>query len=127
MIKLSYISVSEAEAISKIVQSKVILPENRVLIYSPDQDEVVGGIIIPSDVKEGKPRKGVVIIGGELDEYHKCYKPITRTGMIVTYGLYAGKEVDLGDILSGYQGNINGKFTVLDTNELIMAEVNTKA
>ena len=127
MIQLSYIGLSEAEAIYKLLQPKIILPENRVLIYSPDQDEVVGGIIIPSNVKEGKPRKGVVILSGELDEYHRCYKHITRTGRIVTYGLYAGKEVDLGEILSGYKGNLNGKFTVLDTNELIMAEVNTKA
>ena len=126
MIKLSYISVSEAEAISNMVGPKIILPENRVLIFSPDQDEVVGSIIIPSDVKEGKPRKGVVIFSGVLDEYHRSYKPITQTGIIVTYGLYAGKEVDLSDMLS-IELPIKGKFTVLDTNELIMAEVNTKA
>ena len=126
MIKLSYISVSEAEAIRNMVGPKIILPENRVLIFSPDQDEVVGSIIIPSDVKEGKPRKGVVIFSGVLDEYHRSYKPITQTGIIVTYGLYAGKEVDLSGMLL-MQLPIKGKFTVLDTNELIMAEVNTKA
>ena len=126
MIKLSYISVSEAEAIRNMVGPKIILPENRVLIFSPDQDEVVGSIIIPGDVKEGKPRKGVVISSGELDEYHRSYRPITQTGVIVTYGLYAGKEVDLSDMLS-MELPIKGKFTVLDTNELIMAEVNTKA
>ena len=126
MIKLSYISVSEAEAIRNMVGPKIILPENRVLIFSPDQDEVVGSIIIPSDVKEGKPRKGVVISSGVLDEYHRSYKPITQTGIIVTYGLYAGKEVDLSDMLSR-ELPIKGKFTILDTNELIMAEINTKA
>ena len=63
---------------------------------------------------------------GELDEYHRSYRPITQTGVIVTYGLYAGKEVDLSDMLSR-ELPIKGKFTILDTNELIMAEINTKA
>lgn len=128
MIKLNYISVKTAEAIRASLNGKVIPSENRVLVFSPgDEETTVGGIIIPGNVKEGKPRKGVVIIQGKLDENHTNFDELTRTGLIITYGLYAGKEVEFDkELFSSELNSIisKGKFTVLDTNEIIMAEAN---
>lgn len=128
MIKLNYISVKTAEAIKAALDGKVLPSENRVLVFSPGDDEAtVGGIIIPGNVKEGRPRKGVVIISGKLDENHINFEELTRTGLIITYGLYAGKEVEFDEELFSEELKTaisKGKFTVLDTNEIIMAEAN---
>ena len=128
MIKLNYISVKTAEAIRASLNGKVIPSENRVLVFSPGEEEAtVGGIIIPGNVKEGRPRKGVVIISGKLDENHLNFEELTRTGLIITYGLYAGKEVEFDEEIFSEELNTcisKGKFTVLDTNEIIMAEAN---
>ena len=128
MIKLNYISVKTAEAIKAVLDGKVLPSENRVLVFSPGEEEsTIGGIIIPGNVKEGRPRKGVVIISGKLDENHLNFEELTRTGLIITYGLYAGKEVEFDNELFSEELNTcisKGKFTVLDTNEIIMAEAN---
>lgn len=128
MIKLNYISVKVAEEIKAALSGKVLPSENRVLVLSPgEEDTTIGGIIIPGNVKEGKPRKGVVILSGKLDENHTNYEDLTKTGLIITYGLYAGKEVEFDSDLftDEINGKIkSGKFTVLDTNEIIMAEAN---
>lgn len=128
MIKLNYISVKTAEAIKAVLDGKVLPSENRVLVFSPgDEEATIGGIIIPGNVKEGRPRKGVVIISGKLDENHLNFEELTRTGLIITYGLYAGKEVEFDEKLFSEELNTyisKGKFTVLDTNEIIMAEAN---
>lgn len=128
MIKLNYISVKVAEEIKTALSGKILPSENRILVLSPGEDDTtVGGIIIPGNVKEGKPRKGVVILSGRLDENHSNYEELTKTGLIITYGLYAGKEVELDPDLFTEEVNKeikSGKFTVLDTNEIIMAEAN---
>lgn len=128
MIKLNYISAKTAEAIKAALEGKVLPSENRVLVFSPgDEEATIGGIIIPGNVKEGRPRKGVVIISGKLDENHLNFEELTRTGLIITYGLYAGKEVEFDEELFSEDLNTTlskGKFTVLDTNEIIMAEAN---
>ena len=128
MIKLNYISVKVAEEIKATLSGKVLPSENRVLVLSPgEEDTTIGGIIIPGNVKEGKPRKGVVILSGKLDENHLNYEELTKTGLIITYGLYAGKEVEFDPELFTDELNNkikSGKFTVLDTNEIIMAEAN---
>ena len=128
MIKLDYISVETAEAIKSALVGRVLPSENRVLVFSPGDEEVTsGGLIIPGNVKEGKPRKGVAIISGKLDENHLNYEELTRTGIIITYGLYAGKEVEFDEeLFNKYLNQIvsKGKFTILDTNEIIMAEAN---
>ena len=131
MIKLDYISVETAEAIKSALGGRVLPSENRVLVFSPGDEEVIsGGLIIPGNVKEGKPRKGVVILSGKLDENHLNYEELTRTGIIITYGLYAGKEVEFDEeLFNKVSKDLNqivskGKFTILDTNEIIMAEAN---
>lgn len=68
---------------------------NRVLILSPKEvNQTKSGLIIPEQVKEGVPRKGVVVKSGEITEEYKTYRELVAVGRIVTYGLYAGKELE---------------------------------
>lgn len=67
--------------------------ENKVLVYSPKEiNTTASGIIIPDTVKEGVPRKGVVIKSGVITEEYQTYKDHVEIGRIIEYGLYAGKE-----------------------------------
>ena len=66
--------------------------ENRVLILSPKEvNQTRSGLIIPEQVKEGVPRKGVIVKLGEITEEYRTYRDLVQIGRIVTYGLYAGK------------------------------------
>lgn len=103
--------------------------ENRVLILSPkDQDIIQGGIIIPGQAKDGLPNKGVVILQGHLDEEYKWYTDLIETGRILTYGMYAGKEIEFNPEIFRKDGiSIDldkNKFTVLSVNEIIYSEIN---
>ena len=99
--------------------------ENRVLIISPtNQETMVGSIIIPSKVSQDNiPNKGVVIMIGEITEEYDSYSKILEIGKIVTYGRYAGKEINFNPV----EVNINSedyKFTVLSLNEILFIENN---
>ena len=103
--------------------------ENRVLILSPkDQDIIQGGIIIPGQAKDELPNKGVVILQGHLDEEYKWYGDLIETGRILTYGMYAGKELDFDPDLfkkAGIEIDLDqNQFTVLSINEIIYSEIN---
>ena len=126
-----FISTAVAEKVKKVLISRGCPTENRVLILSPkDQDIKQGSIIIPGQVKDGIPRKGVVIMTGNIDERYQSYERdhLVDTGRILTYGLYAGKELDFpNDIFreAGIEIDLDqNKFTVLDINEIIYSEVN---
>ena len=129
MFKLNHISVQLAERLKDFLKGECSPTENRVLICSPkDQDTMVGGIIVPGSTKEGMPREGVVIFAGPITEDYNTYKPLLKNpGMILTYGLYAGKEVDLWEDVK--QAGIElsedkWEFTVLALNEIIYVHEN---
>lgn len=128
MLKQNYISVSEAHLIKECLRFRVQPSENRVLLFTPSDDSITNsGIIIPGNIQEGKPRKGVAILTGELDECHLSFKSMLRAGNIVTYGLYAGKEVEFDETYFTQEVSqliSKGKFTILDTTEVIMSEIN---
>lgn len=101
--------------------------ENRVLILSPKEvNQTKSGIIIPGQVKEGVPRKGVIVKRGEITEEYKTYKDLVKIGRVVTYGLYAGKELDLELDDHDYINELlkNNILTVLSLNEIIYVEQN---
>lgn len=102
--------------------------ENRVLILSPKEvNQTKSGLIIPEQVKEGVPRKGVVIKRGEITEEYKTYRELVGIGRIVTYGLYAGKELEFEiDSLSPSLKQLLEKntLTVLSMNEVVYSEPN---
>lgn len=102
--------------------------ENRVLILSPKEvNQTKSGLIIPEQVKEGVPRKGVVVKNGEITEEYKTYRELVAVGRIVTYGLYAGKELEFEtDKLSPALKQLLEKnvLTVLSMNEVVYSEPN---
>lgn len=126
-----FISTAVAEKVKKVLISRGCPSENRILILSPkDQEIKQGNIIIPGQVKEGIPRKGVVIMSGNIDDRYRSYERdhLIDTGRIITYGLYAGKELDFPTSIfkeAGIEVDLDqNKFTVLDINEIIYSEVN---
>jgi co-chaperonin GroES (HSP10) len=131
MLKLKYITVNEAKAIKDALSARALPSINRVLVFSPGEDDLKlsSGIIIPGTAKEDRPRKGVIISTGKLDEDHEIFNDYFSCGTLITYGLYAGKEVefDWSDITISDELKStveNGKFTILDTNEIVMFETN---
>lgn len=104
--------------------------ENRVLILSPKEvNATMSGIIIPSQVKEGIPRKGVVVKSGIITEDYKTYRELVEIGRVVTYGLYAGKELEFEtDKLSLALQQLLEKnvLTVLSMNEIVYSEPNNQ-
>lgn len=102
--------------------------ENRVLILSPKEvNQTKSGLLIPEQVKEGVPRKGVVVKSGIITEEYNTYKDFVSIGRIVTYGLYAGKEMEFEtDKLSPALQQLLEKntLTVLSMNEVIYTEPN---
>lgn len=104
--------------------------ENRVLILSPKEvNATMSGIIIPSQVKEGVPRKGVVVKSGIITEDYKTYRELVEIGKVVTYGLYAGKELEFEtDKLSPALQQLLEKnvLTVLSMNEIVYSEPNNQ-
>ena len=70
-----------------------LLPENKLLILTPKEQEYkVNGIIIPGNT-EDLPRKGVIIQSGEITEEYRTYNDLIKPCLVITYVLYAGKEV----------------------------------
>ena len=104
--------------------------ENRVLILSPKEvNQTKSGLIIPEQVKEGVPRKGVVVKRGEITEEYRTYRELVTIGRIVTYGLYAGKELEFEtDKLSPTLKQLLEKnvLTVLSMNEVVYSEPNNQ-
>lgn len=130
MIKLNYISVELSEKLGKYLDKIGIPSENRFLVISPkDECTTTGGIIVPGVAKDTIPRKGVIIQKGVLTEVPPEIAENLKTGRIITYGLYAGKEIEPdyeGLTLSEKEKNTlaNSVFTVLSYSEIIYIEVN---
>ena len=123
---LSFISAMVAAQFDK--QLPGCPTENRVLILSPKEvNQTRSGLIIPEQVKEGVPRKGVIVKLGEITEEYRTYRDLVQIGRIVTYGLYAGKELEFEtDKLSPALQQLLEKntLTVLSMNEVIYTEPN---
>lgn len=130
MYKQEFLPTSLAFKVNRLLSNHGKPTEDRVLILSPKEvSSTDSGLIIPSDVKEGVPRKGTIIQIGHLSENYMYYEDHLSIGQVVTYGLYAGKELDIDlsnlstdlvllEVLNRYS------FTVLNINELIYIESN---
>ena len=105
-----------------------LIPENKLLILTPKEQEYnVNVIIIPGTAKEDLPRKGVVIQSGEITEEYRTYKDLVNPGRVITYGLYAGKEIEFPkesfpiEVRPDFEQQ---KFTVLSLTEIAYSENN---
>lgn len=118
-VNLNLISVSQAREINEKLKGLGIPVNGRILILSPTGEvQTQSGLFVPSERdKETVPRKGVVVQmpitkPEQLEDY-----PGLQVGSIVTYGIYAGKEVDIVDV--------NGQVaTILSLNEVLYIETN---
>lgn len=123
---LTFISAMVADQFDK--QLPGCPTENRVLILSPKEvNQTCSGLIIPEQVKEGVPRKGVIVKLGEITEEYRTYRDLVQVGRIVTYGLYAGKELEFetDKLIPGLQQLLEkNTLTVLSMNEIIYSEPN---
>lgn len=123
---LTFVSVAVAQKFNEELPGSPT--ENRVLILSPKEvNQTKSGLFIPEQVKEGVPRKGVVVKSGIITEEYNTYKDLVAIGRIVTYGLYAGKEMEFEtDKLSPALQQLLEKntLTVLSMNEVIYTEPN---
>ena len=124
-LKLNLPSKQVAEKISaSLVGSPT---ENRVIIVSPKEldRKTSSGLYVPDTVKEGVPRKGVVDGFGPITDEYITYKSMINTGDIITYGLYAGKELEPTftneEIAKAFKDHT---FTILSLNEVIYVEPN---
>ena len=123
---LTFVSVAVAQKFNEELPGSPT--ENRVLILSPKEvNQTRSGLIIPEQVKEGVPRKGVIVKLGEITEEYRTYRDLVQIGRIVTYGLYAGKEMEFEtEKLSPALQQLLEKntLTVLSMNEVIYTEPN---
>lgn len=116
------ISMDQAKAIAHELSGNGFPTKGRILILSPTgEQKTKSGIIISQTVdKKELPRKGV-IIQDNTEELSLC----NVVGTIVTYGMYAGKEIQLDDVLEKVGISKDDYiFTVLSYTEVIYIETN---
>lgn len=127
MVELNLISKKVALLFNHYAKGRVT--EDRVLLAIPKEyKESKSGIFIPSTVKEDMPRKGVVIQIGAYDIIDNYTLSHLNIGDIVTYGIYAGKELEISfeepeEPIENWKELIDSnKFVVLSYNEIIFIE-----
>lgn len=132
-VEQNFISKEQAKEICKSLANNLggYLPENRVMIVTPNNTDVkVGNILLPDTTdKKDLPRKGVIVQMGCLSEENIYYKDLLSIGRVLTYGMYAGKELDFPqELFSTVKGfNMDDHtFTVLSIQEIIYSELNKK-
>lgn len=120
-VELNLISVEEARYLNSKLEGYGTPTGGRVLIVSPivtADTKTKGGLYIPQEHdKETVPRKGVVIQMSYMTPEQEIDYPGLQVGAVVTYGLYAGKELDVVDIP-------NQVTTILSLNEILYIETN---
>lgn len=120
-VELNLLSVEEAKWLNEKLKGVGTPTGSRVLIVSPmvtADTKTKGGLYIPQEHdKETVPRKGVVIQVGPITNEQQEEYPGLQVGAVVTYGLYAGKELDIVDIP-------NQVTTILSLNEILYIETN---
>lgn len=132
-VEQNFISKEQAKEICKSLANNLggYLPENRVMIVTPNNTDIkVGNILLPDTTdKKDLPRKGVIVQMGCLSEENIYYKDLLSIGRVLTYGMYAGKELDFPQELFSTVKNFNlddHTFTVLSIQEIIYSELNKK-
>ena len=120
-VELNLLSVEKAKWLNEKLKGVGTPTGSRVLIVSPvvtADTKTKGGLYIPQEHdKDTVPRKGVVIqVGPITDEQQEEYTGL-QVGAVVTYGLYAGKELDVVDLP-------NQVTTILSLNEILYIETN---
>lgn len=132
-VEQNFISKEQANEICKSLANNLggYLPENRVIIVTPNNTDIkVGNILLPDTTdKKDLPRKGVIVQIGCLSEENIYYHDLLSIGRVLTYGMYAGKELDFPQEIFDTVKDFNmddHTFTVLSIQEIIYSELNKK-
>lgn len=126
-LNLNLISAEKADRFNKAFQQLGSPTEDRLLLAVPDSEELKqGSLIIPQTIKEGVPRKGVIVQMGPISESNRIYEELLNIGQIVTFGLYAGKEQEFSEVTLQELGIDNQKFNVISISEIVYIEKNNK-
>ena len=120
-VELNLLSVEESKWLNEKLKGVGTPTGGRVLIVSPkvtSETKTQSGLYIPQDHdKDTVPRKGVVIQVGYITKEQEVDYQGLQVGSVVTYGLYAGKELDVLDLP-------NQVITILSLNEILYIETN---
>lgn len=120
-VELNLLSVEEEKWLNEKLKGVGTPTGGRVLIVSPkvtSETKTQSGLYIPQDHdKDTVPRKGVVIQVGYITKEQEVDYPGLQVGAVVTYGLYAGKELDVLDLPDQVT-------TILSLNEILYIETN---
>ena len=120
-VELNLLSVEETKWLNEKLKGVGTPTGGRVLIVSPkvtSETKTQSGLYIPQDHdKDTVPRKGVVIQVGYITKEQEVDYPGLQVGAVVTYGLYAGKELDVLDLPDQVT-------TILSLNEILYIETN---
>lgn len=115
------VSASLAKEIHDALKTKGFPAPGRILLIVPTGEQMTqGGILIPGNQEKEFARKGVVIQAGSLD----TLKREIYTGQIITFGMYAGKEIEFTPEQLPMVDFVNYKFTILSESEVIYIESN---
>lgn len=128
-VKQNFVSTDKVKSFQEgIARIGGIIPENRLLILSPNEQETkIGSIIVPGTSKDQLPRKGVIIQCGEITEENITFRDMVKPGRVITYGLYAGKEIDFPKEVFPIELRPEleqQKFTVISLTEVVYTESN---
>lgn len=117
------IPVCLAKQIAKVLKGKGLPSPGKVLICTPSGEITTqSGIILSSVINEKDlPRKGVIIQSNNLELFPKEQLMV---GTIVTYGMYAGKEVNFDEDTLPFINLKDYKFTILSESEIVYIETN---
>lgn len=116
-LKLEFLTHQELRQV--VAKIKGVPSENRVLILTHKGEVMTqSGILLPTVAKESLPKKGMIVQQGEIGDEYKAFK-FMEPGDIVTYGMYAGKEIELPYL--GLDPN-KWQLTILSLNEILYIE-----
>lgn len=90
-IDFNFINKETAQLLNRAINGKPT--ENRFVIAVSTTEKKSNGLIIPNLAKEEIPKKGVVIQKGPFTEDFQNYNLDIEIGDILSYGLYAGKQI----------------------------------
>lgn len=115
------ISIGLVQEITKALEGRGLPAPGRILLCIPSGEQITqGGIIVPGNQEKEFNRKGVVIQCGQLDTLSNSIVP----GQIVTFGMYAGKEIEFNPEHLPMVDFDNYRFTIISESEVIYIESN---
>lgn len=120
-LQTNQVNVAKAREIASCLDGKGLPSPGRILLIIPTSEQVTtGGIIVPGSAEKELPRKGVVIQFNQLENF-----PSMEVGTVITFGMYAGKEMNFQPEQIPCVDFSKYKFTIFSETEVIYMESNS--